>query len=89
MCGDDVIMKCIRSIIVWTGLILWVTTGVIVLYRYAILEKYQVGHSGSQSVLIRNSLTGYEELCTAGGCFESYLHEKNKTKKVTLIPLDD
>lgn len=74
-------INTIRNVLILLGLALWVMVAVVAIYRFGILERYNVSIGGVDVVLVRNSITGKQRICTAYGCSEWH---KRKVEKVTI-----
>lgn len=81
------VTKFIQITLIWLGLTLWVVTGFVALYRFAIIETYHVSYRGASYVVIRNSLTGQERRCDPTGCYPIQAGYIDK-ERVVLTPVE-
>ena len=68
-------MKSSKEILILIGLIVWIFVGATLLYNYGVIERYQVGDS-ERLILVHNSLTGNERICSRDGCISAVEDKK-------------
>ncbi len=61
-------MEGLMRFFLMVGVIVWMLVGVAVLYRFGVLERYQISDGETQYVYVHNSLTGSKWICGILGC---------------------